>query len=564
MSKTGKLKVVLCWHMHQPVYYDSVSKQYQLPWTYLHGIKDYVDMVAHLEAVPEARAVVNFVPILLEQLDDYHQQINDFLKKGTTIRDSLLAALVSKSLPCTTSSRFELLNQCLRANHQRLIQRFLPYSQLAEKVEWLKERPDIVPYLDEQFLVDMLMWYHLAWLGETVRRQDSRVKHLIRKGQHFSYEDRLELLEIIGELLGGVLNRYKVLAEKGQIELSVTPYAHPIIPLLLDISTAREAVPDLPLPQLTEYPGGKDRVRWHMKKGIEVFKEHFGFEPQGCWPSEGSLSEETIRTVEEFGIRWMASGENVLRNSLEKSSFIDASTHRPYQLPQSKISCFFRDDNLSDLIGFSFAEWHADDAVDHFIHHLENISTFLGEEQQDYVIPIVLDGENAWEHYPENGYYFLSTLYQRLAAHPQLELTTFSHCLDLPTVELPTLITGSWVYGTLTTWIGDKDKNRGWEMLIEAKQVYDRKIDTLSPEKRAEAEQQLAMCEGSDWFWWFGDYNPGDVVRDFDQLFRLHLTNLYRILDESPPYCLQQAFTFGGDNAPAVGGVMRPGQEQSA
>jgi len=571
-----KFKVVLCWHMHQPAYYDWHNEQYQLPWTYLHGIKDYVDMAAHLEAVPNARAVVNFAPTLLEQLDDYVQQIQAFLRDATPIRDPLLAAFNSHpahtpflSQPVEGASngdtsplveaRLTLIEQCLRANEERLIQRFKPYQALAELAEQLKESPKLVTYLDEQYIVDLLMWYHLAWLGETVRRSDDRVKTLIEKGREFNKTDRRQLLEIIGELLSEIVPRYKALAERGQIELSVTPYAHPIMPLLLDTFSAREALPEINLSGISCYPDGKDRVRWHMREGIKTFEQHFGFTPQGCWPSEGSVSEITVRLMEEFGIRWVASGTNVWNNSMKKAGQDHQSLHRPYSLPNNSVRCFFRDDNLSDLIGFEFSKWQANDAVAHLVHHLENIAREASQSGAQ-VASIILDGENAWEHFPENGYHFLNALYQKLSEHAELELTTFSHCLDAGVAELSTLVAGSWVYGTFSTWIGEPGKNRGWQMLIEAKHVFDHVAPRLDPKTREAAERQLAICEGSDWCWWFGDYNASDTVRDFDRLYRLHLAHLYRLLGETPPDYLGHAFTYGGGD-PAVSGTMRKGQE---
>jgi alpha-amylase/alpha-mannosidase (GH57 family) len=573
-----RFKVVLCWHMHQPAYYDSYSEQYQLPWTYLHGIKDYVDMAAHLEALPSARAVVNFAPTLLEQIDDYVGQVQAFLREATPIHDPLLAALNShpphapflnrpgeetSEQSTETSSlveaRLELIEQCLRANEERLIRRFKPYQELAGLAEPLKQNPKVITYLDEQYLIDLLMWYHLAWLGETVRRSDARVKALIEKGRGFSEDDRRQMLEIIGELLSGIVPRYKALAQRGQVELSVTPYAHPIMPLLLDIFSAHEALPEVNLAGVGCYPDGKERVRWHMREGIKTFEKHFGFAPHGCWPSEGSVSETTVRLLEEFDIRWLASGGSVLRNSLKKAGQEHQSPHRPYCLPKSSVRCFFRDDNLSDLIGFEYSKWHADDAVANFVHQLEEIA-HQAQQTGAHVTSVILDGENAWESYPENGYYFLSALYQKLSNHPELELTTFSHCLDSGTTELPTLVAGSWVFGTFSTWIGEPDKNRGWAMLIEAKHVFDRVVPRLEPAQREAAERQLAICEGSDWCWWFGGYNPTLAVRDFDRLYRLHLTHLYRLLGETPPDYLSHAFTYGGGD-PAAGGTMRKGQE---
>jgi alpha-amylase/alpha-mannosidase (GH57 family) len=577
------LKVVICWHLHQPAY-RSPQGDYYLPWTYLHGIKDYVDMAAHLELVPAACAVVNFTPTLLEQLDDYVQQLQKYLSlhssfltesepisqnenAGDLIRDPLLAALVSQPahLPFLRNSkeceaRLTLIKQCLRANKERMIKAFEAYQQLAEIAEWLKQHPQMTLYASEQYLADLVMWYHLSWLGETVRRQDQRVEQLINKKRGFTLQDRLQLLNIISELLSGIVPRYAALCARGQVELSFTPYAHPIAPLLLDVNAAREALPQLELPQLTSEADGQERVNWHLRQGIATIKKHFGVTPFGCWPAEGSVSENAIRLIGNFDIRWVASGENVLRNSLRKCHSESQTTHRPYHLPGSSVYCFFRDDHLSDLIGFEYAKWHADDAVANFVNQLEKIAKDAPQTGAK-VVSIILDGENAWETYPFNGYYFLQGLYQKLAHHPLLKMSTFSRCLELPVTELPTLVAGSWVYGTFSTWIGDKDKNRGWQMLDDAKRAFDRAVPNLTLKQRAAAEQQLAICEGSDWCWWFGDYNPPDAVHDFEYLYRLHLMNLYHLLNETPPDYLQHAFSHGGGQ-PAVGGVMRRGQER--
>ena len=563
MSAELPLKLVICWHMHQPSYRDAGSGRYQLPWTYLHGIKDYVDMAALLEEVPAARAVVNFTPTLLEQISDYEKQISASRQRQATLSDPLLAALNAEQLPSQAEAREGLIRAALRANEKRLINRFPTYRNLVELAERVLKHPAMLTYLSDQYLADLLVWYHLAWLGETVRRSDSRVKRLMAKLHGFTLEDRRELLTLIGELLAGLVERYRKLAEAGQVELSVTPYAHPIVPLLLDTATTHEALPEAPLP-VGRYPGGRERARWHIDEGLRVFRKYFGFRPDGCWPSEGSLSEETLDLFAEAGFRWTASGETVLRNSLHRSEVsTHGCIHRPFRLEGNPLTCFFRDDGLSDLIGFTYADWHAEDAVNNLIHHLENIAAACKHEP-DRVVSIIMDGENAWEYYPENGYHFLSCLYRRLAEHPKIELTTFSKCLDSDIQGQPLrhLVAGSWVYGTFSTWIGDSDKNRAWELLIEAKQAFDRVIAKghLSAEQRALAEHQLALCEGSDWFWWFGDYNPADSVKDFDHLYRLQLMALYHALGLPLPSSLEQVISSGGGAAEA-GGVMRRGSE---
>ena len=558
----NRLKVVFCWHMHQPYYKGPELSDYYLPWVYLHGIKDYADMAAHLEDHPDAKAVVNFAPVLLEQIDDYAGQISAWLEQGKLIRDPLLAALAGPGLPVDIDSRKALISACLRANEHHLIHRFTHFSDLAGLARQVLEQESMASYLNDQFLVDLLVWYHLAWVGECGRKNDIRVGSLQTKGDGFNGDDRRRLVEMIGEVLNRLTPRYAHLAERGQVELSVTPYAHPIVPLLLDIDSAREAMPDIEMPEIQHYPGGDTRAHWHVRKGVEVFEKHFGFRPKGCWPSEGAVSEPTLKLLEEEGFSWAATGQQVLNNSLMASygHLPENWVHTPYRVHEGRLSVFFRDDGLSDLIGFTYGDWHSDDAVGDLISHLENIADAC-EDNPDAVVSIIMDGENAWEYYPHNASYFLSAMYERLSEHPRLHLTTFSDAKREQQNLAPTLshlVAGSWVYGTFSTWIGDRDKNRAWDMLGEAKVTYDRVVADkhFSEDLMEELERQLAICEGSDWFWWFGDYNPGETVSDFEQLFRRQLSHLYELLGEPIPDYLSKVFAVGtGD--PSQGGAMR-------
>jgi len=549
--------------MHQPYYKGPDGSDYHLPWVYLHGIKDYADMAAHLESNPGAKAVVNFAPVLLEQIDDYASQIKVWLERGKLIRDPLLAALAGPGLPVDMESRKGILKACLRANEKRLIQRFKHFDELAALAKQALNNPTLIPYLNDQFLVDLLIWYHLAWMGECARLNDLRVRSLQSKRHGFTNDDRRRMLELIWETLKGLTGRYAKLAKTGQIELSVTPYAHPIMPLLIDINSAKEALPSIGMPALENYPGGESRARWHVRRGIEVFQRHFGFRPRGCWPSEGGVSEATVKMLEEEGFKWAASGQQVLSNSLMAGAGEQRLPHNwvhsAYRVQEGRLNMFFRDDGLSDLIGFTYADWHADDAVGDFINHLVNIADAC-ENDPNTVVSIIMDGENAWEYYPNNGSYFLQAMYERIAAHPKLNLTTFSevqkrHRRLAP--KLSRLVAGSWVYGTFTTWIGDRDKNRAWEMLGQAKRDYDRAMANraFSTQRIEDLEKQLAICEGSDWFWWFGDYNPGVTVSDFERLFRSQLSYLYDLLEEPKPESLTQVLAVGSGD-PSLGGVM--------
>jgi alpha-amylase/alpha-mannosidase (GH57 family) len=546
--------------MHQPQYRDALTGRYVLPWTYLHAIKDYTDMAAHLEANPAARAVVNLTPVLLEQLDELARRVAQHLATGSALPDPILGLLGPEPLPPAGAARLELLRACLRAQRKRLIERFGPYLELATLAETLASE-DRVVYASDQLIYDLAVWYHIAWLGEAVRRSDARVAALTEQGHGFSPAQRRELLTLIGELLGSVIPRFRRLAERGQCELSVSPYAHPILPLLIDFHAARESAPASPLPQHATYPGGAERARWHVAESIRVFSDYFGQRPRGCWPSEGALSQPTLELLNEFGFEWAASSANVLRGSLVASALDpdDALAYsRPYRLPGARLQCFFRDDALSDLIGFTYATWHGDDAAQNLVHEL----TRLAERYAcgKHAVLIALDGENAWEHYPFNGFYFLKALYAALAEHPGLELTTLSDCVarELAPVPLQRVVAGSWVHGTLGTWMGDAAKNAAWDLLCTAKVAFDAAVarGALDAAAYATAERQLALCESSDWFWWFGDYNPPDAVSQFDQLFRRQLANLYRLLSLVPPESLSHPLSVGRGTM-EHGGVMR-------
>ncbi len=557
LTPPHRLPVVLLWHMHQPQYRDSLTGQYVLPWTYLHAIKDYTDMAAHLEQHPGARAVVNFTPILLEQLEDLSARIGRHFEHGERLPDPVLALLAPAPLPERGPERLALLRATLRANRKNMIERFAPYLELATLAETLATE-EHAEYASDRLIRDLAVWYHLAWMAETVRRSDVRIAALAEQGRDFSEAQRRELLVIVGELIGAVIPRFRRLWEQGRCELSVSPYSHPILPLLIDFRAAREAMPAAPLPEHAGYPGGEERAAWHLAEAVRVFTRCFGTPPSGCWPSEGAVSSAALRLIEASGLRWAASGGNVLRASLAASAAGGAraedrdALYRPYQMPGGRLQVFFRDDRLSDLIGFTYATWHGDDAASNLVHELEQLA---GGDDPGRAVLIALDGENAWEYYPFNGYYFLSALYKALSDHPTLELTTLSECVarGLAPRPLERVVAGSWVHGTLATWMGDPAKNAAWDVLCEAKTAFD---SSQSVDLRAPTERQLALCESSDWFWWFGDYNPQEAVRQFDELYRRQLANLYRLLGRPLPERLSRPLA-RGSGMMEHGGVMR-------
>ena len=572
LPRAQHLNVVLCWHMHQPYYREGLSGAYHLPWVYLHGIKDYSDMAAHLVRYPAMRAVVNFAPVLLEQLDDYAQQLDAMLTAGVPTQDHLLNFLAGiEPIPTDPTARLALIQACQRCHAPRMIHPYPAFHRLLRMIGATDEAGVgslglqwHLSYLSEQYFLDLLTWYHLAWLGYSLK-QTPLAKTLLAQGADYSVADRRALLELMQGCLAGLIPRYKALADRGQIELSMTPYGHPIVPLLNDFKNMRDAQPDAPAPHAAGYPGGVERSRWHIQEGLAVFEHYFGRKPEGVWLAEGGVSQDALALLDEFGIRWTASGEGVWRNSHTLSGSPEAvlgskqSLFSPAQVEGSQTRVFFRDDGLSDLIGFKYSDWHSDDAVGDFIQHLENIASLAEVNSGSQVVSVILDGENAWEYYPENGHYFLDGLYAALSSHATLRMTTFAEqSRTAPVSHLARLAAGSWVYGSFSTWIGSDDKNRGWDYLVDAKLAYDRVVaaGSLSPEQLVMATRQLGVCEGSDWFWWFGDYNPAGSVSDFDQLFRTQLRVLYRLIGVMPPAQLDDVLSHGGGLA-ANAGTMR-------
>ncbi len=569
---TQPVNLVLCWHMHQPYYQEGLDGEYRLPWVYLHGIKDYADMAAHLENNPQMRTVVNFAPILLEQLDDYSSQLSGYLKNGAAMHDPLLNTLAGVTpIPKAPEGRQQLINACRRAHAPRMIDPYKHFSMLSHIFDDMpadlpEMRSFCLDYLHEQFFIDLLMWYHIAWLGCSLK-QSNIVQSLMEKGKQFSQQDRRTLIEVIHEAMAGLIPRYRALAESGQIELSMSPYAHPIVPLLNDFANMRDAQPDDPAPEQSGYPGGEERSRWHLQHGIEVFEGFFGRKPKGVWLSEGGLSDDAIAQLAEIDIEWTASGEALWRNSCNKNPDCNPENttgvrplFMPYRLDDLHTRIYFRDDGLSDLIGFEYSDWHADDAVADFVKHVETIADGLGEDADKHVISVILDGENAWEYYPNNGRYFLDGLYKALIKSDKIRVTTYAE-MDHTIREKPltSLVAGSWVYGTFSTWIGSEDKNRAWDLLVEAKQTYDEVTagEKFTKAKRARIEKLLAVCESSDWFWWFGDYNPSGSVNDFDALFRIQLKSLYQMLGKTPPESLDSPVSVGGGDMENAGTMQR-------
>ena len=552
------LTLVVLWHMHQPEYRDYASGEFRQPWVYLHAMKDYSDMAWHLESHPRIRAVVNLTPVLLDQLEDYAEQF-----ASGKLRDPLLRLLARPDgEPLAEAEREFVLEHCFGGDGNGPVQPFAAaYKHLYELYALLKSRgADSLHYLSDQYFFDLITWYHLRWTGEAARRASPAVARLMAIGTRFTQADRMELFRLAAELVSGILPRYAKLAAAGQIEISTTPHHHPMAPLLMSFSAAREPNGKTVLPQSTQYPGGYGRARAQLQSALESHRKRFGAPPAGLWPAEGALSADFAELLAEQGSGWTASGGRVLAHSLGAAWTAEAA-YRPYlwKAGAKEIALFFRDDRLSDLIGFEYGKWNSHDAAANLIAELETITRNGGDQAP--LVTIALDGENCWDSYAYNGYYFLAALYQALEEHAAIRTSTFAAVLADPAnrpARLERLVAGSWVNGDFSTWIGSPEKNHAWDLICSAKQNFDLVVASgrLSPEACGAALRQLAVCEASDWFWWPGPQNPRATVEAFDELYRDNLSRLYRLLDLPVPSVLAQPISHGSGH-PEAGGTMR-------
>jgi alpha-amylase/alpha-mannosidase (GH57 family) len=533
------MDVVIVWHMHQPYYKDPLKNEYLLPWTYLHGIKDYFDMPAIVEDTPGARAVFNLVPSLLEQLLDY---------ADGTANDPFLVKGMADPAKFGEDDRVFLLENFFSANRQNMIEPYRRYLELFSmagdgKPGSARAR---VKHFSEQDLLDLQVWFFLSWTGEAARRRYPVFSRLVAKGEQFTASDKQQLFDTQLDLLKSIVPLYKKLHEEGRVELSVTPYYHPILPLLCDNRVARTCMPRVNLPE-SHFHCPED-ARAQIRRGIDYFKKIFGFTPKGMWPSEGSVSDAALSIIAECGIKWIATDEEILAKSLDGGmGDHKEKLYRPwrYSCHQGEVGLFFRDHQLSDLVGFTYSQWDAVRAANDLCNRLVNIKSHVGGEGR--VIPIILDGENAWEYYPDNAYDFLQGMYRRIADSRELKLTTCADVLAGNSFDgrIHHIYPGSWINGNYGIWIGHPEENLAWDLLFKARQVAvaaNKEVAAImdgtvlfGSGKAEQICQALYAAEGSDWFWWYGDDHFSPHSDRFDRLFRQHLINVYRLLELDPP-----------------------------
>src|SRR5262245_11646407 len=491
--------LVLLWHHHQPDYRHPSDGRSLLPWTRLHASKDYVDMARHVARHPGLKVAFNLVPSLLDQVeaaaaggaDELFDQLARPVASLTPDERRMVAARCAQ-VPPHALDRWPTL----RALRERVLgrERSAPGRESAP-------RKDSKPAeLSDAELLSLEIWFLLAWIDPMFQEEPEAARAL---GAHprWSEQHRADLLALHGRLAGEVIPTYRALAERGQVELSTSPYHHPILPLLVDNGSARRARPDLALPSVP-FAAPQDAGR-QMARALVRHAEAFGARPAGMWPSEGSVSPEVATLAAGLGLRWLASDEAVLWRSLDSQAERGA-LYRPWRFATDagEVALFFRDHALSDRIGFVYQRWDAEEAAADFIAPLRRIAReYRGERPP--VVSVILDGENCWEHYPEDGDRFLSALYRSVAGASDIRTRTPSDVLADPGASglLPRLHSGSWIDADFHIWIGHPEKNRAWEQLARAREAI--VAAGTTPESAPAAWEALARAEGSDWFWCF-------------------------------------------------------------
>ncbi|ADD67236.1 glycoside hydrolase family 57 [Denitrovibrio acetiphilus DSM 12809] len=520
-----KLRLCFLWHMHQPYYKDDLDGSYHMPWVYLHGLKDYYEL-PYYHSVHNIKGTYNLVPSLLVQLKDYEK---------TDVADTFLQLIQKETAILTREEKEVLVPQLFMANYKNMVTPLRRYKELYDR----KGDTDIfrtaeLNYSDEE-LTDMQVLYLISWCGVFTREKLEIVQTLIKKGRHFSHSDKTELLEALADFISDIVPLYRELQHQGKIEVSATPFYHPILPILLEPKSAKEALPQISMASInTDFSADAEQ---HVRSAISYYESEFGQKPNGMWPAEGSISEKAAALFAQNGIKWIASDEDVLASSIGadlRNEDNRKTLYKKHIFPSSSgdIHIFFRDKELSDLMGFTYSGWDAERAVDDF---MEKMSEIFDSCDFSPIVPVILDGENAWEFYPENAYKFFTLLYSRLEACNWIETLTMSEACESDTPEhRPAKIrAGSWIYANFTTWMGHDEKNEAWRLLADAHKRFQTKKDTL--ENTEQIRKELFIAEGSDWFWWYGDDHFSLQSDTFDKLFRGHIANIYELMGEKVP-----------------------------
>ncbi|MEA3297179.1 MAG: glycoside hydrolase family 57 protein, partial [candidate division Zixibacteria bacterium] len=460
MSSHKPLKLALLWHMHQPNYQEPGSNRMVMPWVRLHATKDYLDMLLYTGEYDNLRITFNLVPSLLDQFQLY-------LDGGT---DPHLELSRIAAVDLSSDQKLAILKDFFSVNPRRMIEPYSRYFELYRKSRNNADQTVLPGLFSSEEIRDIQVWSNLAWVDPMFHNEEP-VKSLIARGRHFGEEEKQALLDWQMELIRRIVPTYQDFYRQGKIDVSFTPYYHPILPLLCDTRVALDAIPRIELPQNT-FRHPEDAVT-QIRMSMDKFESVFGTRMTGMWPSEGSVSEEVADILIKAGIEWIATDEEILYSSLKKASMDHKTSpiHTVYEYGPG-LKLFFRDHALSDRIGFVYSSWDADRAATDFVEHLKKLRSLLRDNLDQVVVPVILDGENAWEYFPDDGREFLNELYRQLSNDPEIETVTMSEAAkQIEPRPLKSLHAGSWINHNFRIWIGHYEDNAAWDLLFEARET---------------------------------------------------------------------------------------------
>lgn len=506
--------------MHQPYYKDDKAKQTLMPWVFLHCIKDYYDIPWYGLKFPSIKATYNLAPSLLFQIQSYIDG---------TAGDKLLYIIKKPVEDLSGDERDFLESYLFLANEKNMIKPLGRYHQIYIKYKAHNE----LGRLSDEEINDCQVLFLLAWCGNFLRKKNATIKRLILKQQFYTHEDKITLIEELNKFLPSILDLYKELEKCGQIAISTTPFYHPITPLLLDKQSAVEARYNVTLPNTTE--SFESFARQNTQMAVDYYEKVFGKRPGGFWPAEGSVSLKTAELFADNDLEWFCTDEEILFKTTKSRDKQQIYKNYALQVGGKKIDVRFRDRYLSDAIGFEYAKKDPRVVAKEFVSYLQNIY-----DAHDFspLVNVILDGENAWEFFPNNAQEFFCELYRELEKTDWIECITQDQIAKDPMVvteKLTSLASGSWINGNFDIWIGSKQKNRAWELLDMTKKEYEQRRELLNKRTKALIDHELMVALGSDWFWWYGDDHFTLLASQFDELFRKHLINIYEYMEAVVP-----------------------------
>ena len=539
MSQTKKLSVAFYWHFHQPVYQLTPDGDYLMPWVRLHAVKDYLEMVNILDKFKKIKLNFNLVPVLLDAFVDYSERgIHDIHSRIT----------VKPVEELTDDDKEFILNNFFDANYQTMIFPFDEYNRLYQK---RVSNPDCtLDLFDNQEYSDLMALFNLAWFDPVYKNKYPQLKKLFKKGKNYSLEDRQNIIEIQRDIIRKIIPTYKKFSKKGRIEITTSPYYHPILPILIDINGIKKSfTDDLPV----DLKMGLD-AKVQTQLALDRIEELFEKRPKGIWPSEHCVSTKTLDMFQDLGLEWTISDEGVLSNSIDFEFVRDFKGYLedPYHLLKSYenkngMKIIFRDAVIPNLISFEYPNHDSVLAANDLYDRIKVMQgKLLSSPDENHLLTIAMDGENCWENYAQNGFTFLKTLYKLIEDDKSLETVLISDYIEKEKHHKPLkkLHAGSWINRNFKLWIDEPLKNLAWTYLKQVRDDFSKfvKENPLHPNIE-NARRELFICEGSDWFWWYGE--PNDSGRDniFDYLFREHLKNIYYCFGLEPPAYLDMPLT---------------------